>query len=158
MDSWLIAGLICVIWAAAEALLAGGDVEHFLRELKQPPWALRKGVEFWIAFAYYGAAFVTLWRLFDLRQTGESTILPLILLIAMMTLNAAWNFVFFRRRDLRLSFLWFAPYSFVVLLLLWCMSKIDALAACLLLTYSLYLPYALLWSYRVWKLNIRASP
>jgi tryptophan-rich sensory protein len=56
-----------------------------------------------------------------------------------------------------LSFLWFGPYSLVVLLLLWCMSKVDVLAACLLLTYSLYLPYALLWSYRVWKLNMRAS-
>ena len=158
MDSWLIAGLICVISAAAEGLLAGSDDERFLQELKQPPWALRKGVDFWIAFAYYGAAFVTLWRLFDLRQTGEFTLLPLILLIAMMTLNVAWNFVFFRRRDLRLSFLWFAPYSLVVLLLLWCMSKIDLLAACFLLTYSLYLPYALQWSYRVWKLNMRASP
>jgi hypothetical protein len=79
MDSWLIAGLICVVSAAAEGLLAGSDVERFLQELKQPPWALRKGVEFWIAFAYYGAAFVTLWRLFDLRQTGEFTLLPLIL-------------------------------------------------------------------------------
>jgi len=158
MDSWLIAGLICVISAAAEALLAGSDVERFLQELKQPPWALRKGVWFWIGFAYYGAVFVILLRVLDLRQTGEFTLLPLILLIAMMTLNAAWNFVFFRRRDLRLSFLWFAPYSLVVLLLLWNMSKIDVLAACLLLTYSLYLPYALIWSYRVWKLNMQVSP
>ena len=158
MDSWLIAALICVTYAVAESLLAGSDVERVLQELKQPPWSLRKGVWFWIAFAYYGAAFVILWRLFDLRQTGESTILPLILLIAMMTLNVAWNFVFFRRRDLRLSFLWFAPYSLVVLSLLWCVSKIDLMAAGLLLTYSLYLPYALAWSYRVWKLNMRASP
>ena len=158
MDSWLIAALICVAYAVAESLLAGSDVERYLQELKQPPWSLRKGVWFWISFTYYGAAFVILWRLFDLRQTGESTILPLILLIAMMTLNAAWNFVFFRRRDLRWSFLWFAPYSLVVLSLLWSVSKIDFLAAGLLLTYSLYLPYALVWSYRVWKLNMRASP
>jgi tryptophan-rich sensory protein len=157
MASWLIAGLICVISAAAEGLLAGSDADRFLQELKQPPWALRKGVELWISFSYYGAAFVTLLRLLDLRQTGEFTLLPLILLMAMMTLNLAWNFVFFRRRDLHLSFLWFAPYSLVVLSLLWCMSRIDVLAACLLLTYALYLPYALLWSYRVWKLNARAS-
>ncbi len=156
MDSVLIAGLICVISAAAEGLLAGSHVDRFLEELKQPPWALRKGVELWIAFAYYGAAFVTLLRLFDLRQADQFTLLPMILLIAMMTLNLAWNFLFFRRKDLRLSFLLFAPYSLVVLSLLWCMSKIDVLAACLLLTYSLYLPYALLWSYRVWKLNMRA--
>jgi len=158
MNSWLIAGLICVISAAAEALLAGSAVERFLQELKQPPWALSKGVWFWVGFAYYGAAFVILWRLLDLRQTGGFTLFPLILLMAMMTLNAAWNFVFFRRRDLRLSFLWFIPYSVVVLLLLWCLSKIDLLATGLLLTYSLYLPYALLWSYRIWKLNTRIAP
>ncbi len=45
MDSVLIAGLICVISAAAKGLLAGSHVDRFLEELKQPPWALRKGVE-----------------------------------------------------------------------------------------------------------------
>jgi tryptophan-rich sensory protein len=156
MDSWLIAGLICVVSAAAEGLLAGSAVERFLQELKQPPWALSKAVLFWIAFAYYGAVFVILWRLLDLRQIGEFTLVPISLLMTMMTLNVAWNFVFFRRRNLRLSFLWFAPYSLVVLSLLWCISRIDTLAGCLLLAYSLYLPYALVWSYRVWKLNMQA--
>src|SRR5216683_5445544 len=160
MAPGLIAGLICVISATAEGLLAGSDVtvEHFLQELKQPLWALPKRASFLIGFAYYGAAFVILWRLFELRQSGVSTFFPLILLTAMMTLNVAWNFVFFRRRNLRLSFLWFAPYSIVVLLLLCCMSNIDLLATCLLLTYSFYLPYALVWSHRIWKLNMRTLP
>lgn len=154
MDPLLSAVLICVISAAAEGLLAGSDDERFLQELKQPPWALSKGATLWISFAYYGAAFVILLRLFELKQTGEFRSLPMILLIVMMTLNAAWNFVFFRRKDLRLSFLWFFPYGAIVLLLLWCMSKIDLLATCLLLTYSFYIPYALVWSQRIWKLNM----
>jgi tryptophan-rich sensory protein len=83
--------------------------------------------------------------------------LGLTLTMVMMAGNVAWNFLFFRRRDLGLSFWFFLPYTALMLVLLYALSQIDLVSAGIFLIYFLYLPYALAWGYRIWKLNGNAK-
>jgi tryptophan-rich sensory protein len=75
------------------------------------------------------------------------------LLLLMMLANAFWNFVFFRLRSLRYSFIAFLPYGLLVLVLgcIWIRTKL--VEGWLLVPYLGYLIGAAWWSYRLWRLN-----
>lgn len=72
----------------------------------------------------------------------------------MLLINAAWNYFFFRSRNLLHCFLLSLPYSVIAValfvLLAW---KIDREAAWWILPYLPYLCYANVWGYRTWRLN-----
>jgi tryptophan-rich sensory protein len=143
---------ICAAAIAAETVLAGRHPALVLRSLKQPPWAPRMLVWYIVGIVYYAACFLTSYRI---AQRGSSMRSPAFwLLIAVMASNAAWNWLFFRRRDFRLSFFFFVPYSALVAALLFTLLQLgDWLPIALCAIYMLYLPYALAWTFRVWKLN-----
>src|SRR4030095_4012631 len=77
----------------------------------------------------------------------------LVLVIAMLGGNAAWNALFFRLGALRLSFLGFLPYGMLVVALTVLIIPIYAFGGVLLSAYCCYLVYAACWSYRLWQLN-----
>jgi tryptophan-rich sensory protein len=79
--------------------------------------------------------------------------LALGLLVALMVGNAAWGVLFFRRKNLRASFLAFVPYGAVVVTLALVLARWDRVSALVLAPYLVYLFYAVWWSYRVWVLN-----
>ena len=144
---------VCVAGIAAEAALAGKDAHAIMRSLKQPSWALPPWAWYFIGAAYYTACFASLYRLRDANSATGMRSLSLGLVIAVMAANAAWNFIFFRRRNLGLSFWFFFPYMVLVVGLEYTLSRIDLVSAMIFVIYLLYLPYALAWSYRIWKLN-----
>jgi tryptophan-rich sensory protein len=158
IKSLTLAGLICAVSIVGEAILAGKDSNAILRSLKQPTWALPAWAWYLVGLAYYGACFLCLYRLSDAPPSTRMRFLGLTLTIVMMSGNVAWNFIFFRRRDLELSFWFFLPYSILILVLLYALSQIDRVSAEIFLIYFLYLPYALAWSYRTWKLNGNTKP
>jgi tryptophan-rich sensory protein len=143
---------ICALALAAETVLAGRHPALGLRSLKQPPWAPRTLVWYTVGIVYYAACFLAVYRI---AQRGSSVRSPAFwLLVAVMASNAAWNWLFFRRRDLRLSFFFFIPYSALVAAFLFTLVRHgDWLPTALWAIYTLYLPYALAWGFRVWKLN-----
>jgi hypothetical protein len=53
----------------------------------------------------------------------------------------------------RVELLVFSPYALLVLILLNILSRIDRISLAVFGAYALYLPYALGWAYRTWKLN-----
>ena len=67
--------------------------------------------------------------------------------------NAGWGFLFFRRKDLRASFLAFLPYGGLALLLTGVLAKVDSTSALLMIPYLAYLGYSTWWAYRLWELN-----
>jgi tryptophan-rich sensory protein len=103
-----------------------------------------------IGLAYYGACFFGLWRLFAVGETARACI---VLLVVVMAANAFWNYFFFRRKDFRLSFWYQAPYAAVAIAFLGCVAPVDGAVAVVFGIYLLYWPYALAWTYEVWKLN-----
>jgi tryptophan-rich sensory protein len=150
--NWLIAGLICLAAVVAEGLLSG-DAAKFLKSIKEPAWALKLPVWIAIGLLYYAACFYALARLLASGLLAPAAFGAFAVLLVVMTANAAWNWVFFKRRDFRLSFYYFFPYAGLVLLFIVLMARVDLVASAIFVAYACYLPYALAWSYRVWKLN-----
>ena len=145
--------VICTLGAALEGLFAGRGIKERLESLSLPPYA----VPFWgwivIGALYYLISFTILYRLFLLPPIMVRDV-AFTLLGTIMFINALWNYFFFRSRNLWHAYLLGLPYSvtaislFLVLLL-----KVDRLAAGCFFPYLLYLCYANIWGYRVWKLN-----
>ncbi len=150
--NWLIAAFICLAAIVAEGLLSG-DASKALRSIKQPSWALPLPAWIVIGLIYYAASFAALFRLLAGGLERPFAAAAFAALIAVLAANAAFNWIFFKRRDFRASFYYYFPYLALVATLIALLMQVDTLAAAMFLAYACYLPYALAWSYRVWKLN-----
>lgn len=81
--------------------------------------------------------------------------ISLITLLALMSINVAWNWVFFKARNLFLSYIAFIPYGALAVVLFVALVRFDRVSAWLVLPYLGYLVYANLWGYKIWRLNQR---
>jgi len=144
---------ICVVMAALEGVMAGSGVRQRFAELRLP--AGSPSLPVWIAIGvfYYAISFVVLYRLLLHGLTESRTQIPFVLMLVIMTYNAGWNWLFFRRRDLKASFLSFIPYGVLVAALIVCLARIDLWAVAALAPYLAYLLYATWWGYRLWRVN-----
>lgn len=106
-----------------------------------------------VGFAYYAICFTVVYRL-----AGSGDHVALLATIAVLMIgNAAWNLLFFRKQDLRLSLISYIPYSVVVAGLIIGLWRIDRVSALLFFAYAAYLPYAVAWSYSIMKHNPASS-
>ena len=144
---------ICAGGAALEGLFAGRGVKRRLAELQQPRYAVPLWGWIIIGVVYYVICFAILYRLFELPATsGCNTALGL--LGGIMFGNALWNYFFFRTRNLFHANVIGVCYTLSALsLFLLLLVRVDRTAAWYLLPYILYLIYANIWGYRIWKLN-----
>lgn len=138
----------CALAATAEGLWMGKDGSRFMKSLKQPAYAPPGWLWAMIGVAYYAVCFAAIYRL-AARRHG----LAVSLVLVVMAANAGWNYVYFRRRDLRLAFWYSVGYAVLVAGSLPVLLQADALAALGFALYAAYLPYALLLFYRTWRLN-----
>ena len=144
---------ICAVGAALEGLFAGRGVKQRLANLRQPSFA----IPFWgwmiIGGFYYLVCFAVLYRLFLLPPAPARTA-AFALLGTMMFINARWNYFFFRTRNLFHTYLLGVPYNAIAFsLFLLLLSRVDRTTAWCFLPYMIYLFYANIWGYRIWKLN-----
>ncbi len=153
MHPLLVALVICTIAAFAEAAAAGKHPGMVLRSLAKPAWSL--GTPGWYLFGilFYGgcltALYITLKHDASLSQRWRA----LELIIAVLTLNVLWNATLFRLRRLALSFALTFPYMALFAWLLAVLARLNMQAVYVLLPYALFLPYASVWTYRVYRLN-----
>jgi tryptophan-rich sensory protein len=76
------------------------------------------------------------------------------LLGAVMFVNALWNYFFFRAGNFLHAYVLGLFYSGIAISLFFLLLvRVDRISACWLLPYILYLFYANIWGYRIWKLN-----
>lgn len=144
---------ICVISALLEGLCAGKGVKAFIASLRTPSYSPPFWVWVIIGVFYYVICFFIIYRV--LRHDGDSIMkaVSLTLLLAMMSVNAIWNYVFFRARNLFLSFFAFIPYPLLAIALFVCLLQLEPIAAWVFLPYLVYLNYAAFICYKYWKLN-----
>ena len=144
---------ICVASAILEGVLAGKNVKSFFAKLRVPSYSPPLWVWSIIGAIYYVICFFILYRIF--RHSGDTSIkyVALSLVLVMMSVNAFWNYVFFRAQSLSLSFFAFAFYPFIAIALFICLIQFDKPAAWSLVPYFVYLIYAVRWGYALWKLN-----
>ncbi len=143
---------LCAFSVALEGLFAGGDIRRRLKDLRSPSYS----VPFWgwviIGGLYYAICFALLYRLFRLPGAFERNT-AFALLGAFMFINALWNYFFFRSRNLFHAFLLGLPYNAIAISLFLLLLRVDRPGAWWLLPYLIYLLYANIWSYRLWRMN-----
>ena len=149
----LISILLCVAFGAVEGVCAGPGVGERLRALRVPRFSLPVWAWAGIGVIYYGGCLVILRALFSPGLISPLNVPAIGLVLVMMGWNAAWNYVFFRRQDFRVSWLLTPPYSLVVLLTLVVVWRTRPSAVVWLIPYGLYQVYANFWVYSIWRLN-----
>ena len=153
MKPTVIATIVCLIAAVLEALVTGSDPRSRFRKLRLPSYSPAFGMWILIGLFYYVMCFVILRHLLSAADFSGLHRSALVLVIAMLAGNAAWNALFFRLSALRLSFLAFLPYGMLAVALTVLMIPSYAFGGVLLSAYCGYLVYAACWSYRLWQLN-----
>jgi len=145
--------VVCILAAALESVCAGKNVKPFFASLKFPRYSAPLWIWSIIGGIYYVIFGFVLYRLF--RITTDSTIksAALALIVFMMAVNALSNYLIFRARDLRLSFVVGALFPLMDIALLLCLLKLDTAASLALIPYLLYRVYGVWWGYALWKLN-----
>jgi tryptophan-rich sensory protein len=141
----------CLAGAVAEGVLMGKDGRRFMDSLKQPRCAPPLWTWSLIGAAYYSICGVAIYRLTS--RTAPS-LWAISLVGAVIAANALWNYIYFRRRDLRLVFWYSVVYALLVIALIAVLIPADPVAAAAFGFYAAYLPYALTLFYRTWKLNV----
>jgi len=149
----LVALAMCVLAAGLEGLLAGKNIKPFLAKLRTPAYSPSLFVWSLIGIGYYVICFTILYRLFRNETASFVRTIALILLGIVMTLNALWNYTFFRMENLRLSFTLSLVYGVIALILFVCLIWFDYVTALVLLPYVLYMSYSFRWGYGLLKLN-----
>jgi translocator protein len=138
--------------ALLEGVFAGPEVRRQLREIRMPRFA----PPFWgwivIGVAYYAITFSILIRVLLLPAGTDKTV-ALVLLAAVLFLNAFWNLWFFRLRRLGIALVVSLVYSGLSLGLFFVLWFADRPTGIIYLPYVLYLAYANTFGYRVWMLN-----
>ena len=149
----LLALIICLAAATLEGGLAGSGVRQRLAELRMPRYSPPFALWMAIGIAYYAICFVVLRRLLASPAFTPAVVAAIVLLLLVLLVNALWNVLFFRWRNLQASFVIFIPYALLVVSLGACLLRTDRYGAALFLGYCVYLVYATWWAYRLWLLN-----
>jgi translocator protein len=154
VNPFLAALIICVAGALLEGFCAGTGSKGYLRALKRPSYSPPLWAWYLIAAVYYGMVFVCAFRILQRPATLPFRNIAFALLLSIVLLNAVWNLLFFRVKNLAVVFVFSIGYSVVVVACWYCLAQIDATAAAAISLYGLYLIYANVWSYKLWRLNI----
>jgi tryptophan-rich sensory protein len=153
VNATVLALIVCIAVAALEGALAGNGVRQRLAALRMPPYSPSFAVWILIGVAYYAICFIVLRHLLVANSRTLTQFLTLAMLILVLLANAFWSVLFFRRRDLRASFIAFVPYTVLVGGLVVLLAHSYPFGAALFMCYCVYLLYATWWGYRLWLLN-----
>jgi tryptophan-rich sensory protein len=144
---------ICLLAALLEGAFSGASPEAYLARLAMPPFSPPLWAWYLIGAAYYVTCFVVLLRVIRHGKRGTRRGVALALVVALMVMNAVWNWVFFGMQDPLVSALVLVPYSVLAIALLVTLAGVDRAAALTLVPYVVYLAYADYWGFGVWRLN-----
>jgi tryptophan-rich sensory protein len=150
----LLASLgVCGAAAALEGVCAGNNVKSFFSSLRLPAYSAPLWVWSIIGLFYYLIFCFVLYRLLTLNNSSGLRSATIVLVLVMMTVNALTNYIIFRARNLRLSFLVGALFPILDITLFLMLIQLESLAAWTLIPYLLYRIYAVWWGYALWKQN-----
>ena len=136
-------------------IMSGTGIKSRFAELRLPRGAPPLWAWSIIGGTYYVLFFFLLRSILARPSISFWTSVTLTLTAALLIANASWNWVFFRKKDLWLSFVLFVPYLLLALTLAGVLRHIRNPLSGWYALYTAYLAYATWWGYRVWRLNSR---
>jgi tryptophan-rich sensory protein len=154
-SAWAIAA--CATAALSEGIASGTGVKARLAELQFPKGAPQLWAWTVIGGAYYVLFFFVLRSVLAHPSIPVWSSVALTLTALLLIANAGWNWIFFRKKDLWLSFVFFAPYLLLAFTLAAVLYRTRNPLSGWYAIYPAYLVYATWWGYRVWHLNLSSS-
>lgn len=104
----------------------------------------------WTAlYVLMGVAAWLVWR----RSGFSGAMVPLVLFIVQLVLNALWSYLFFGAHQPMLAFFEIVILWIVILLTLVCFWRMSLLAGVLLLPYLCWVGFASALNFQIWRLN-----
>jgi benzodiazapine receptor len=149
------AGWLVVTFAAA-TIGARFMPDEWYRRLKKPTWNPPSSIfaPVWtILYLLMAAAAWLVWR----RYGFGGALVPLILFVAQLLLNAAWTWFFFGRHEIRSALIDIVVLWFVILATLISFWNLEPLAGMLLLPYLAWVSFATVLTWTIWQLNRKGS-
>jgi translocator protein len=144
---------ICILAATAEGILSGKRPMEVLATLRQPRFTPPRRVWIIIGVFYYVICFTVLVRLLRMDGVNRLQYSATVLMFVLLALNALFNSMLFRSRNVFAAFLLFVPYDLVAVTIQICLFRLDNIAAYVFVPYLAYLVFATVWGYRLWRLN-----
>ena len=141
-----------VVTFAAAALGARFLPDAWYRQLNKPAWNPPNWIfaPVWaILYLLMAAAAWLVWRHYGLG----GALIPFILFVAQLLLNAAWTWLFFGRHRIRGALIDIAVLWVTILVTLIFFGRLEPLAGILLLPYLAWVSFAMLLNWTIWRLN-----
>ena len=156
LSQWLALGVcvgVCFAAAALAARLTSPEIGGWYAALNKPAWNPPNRVFGPVWSALYLLMGVAVWLVWRARGFSADAALPLLLFAAQLALNMLWSLLFFRMHRPGLAFgeiasLWVAIFATLLAFL-----RVSPLAAWLLVPYLLWVTFAAVLNYTIWKLN-----
>ena len=153
----LVSIVVCILAATLEGICAGKNVKSYFVELRWPAYSAPLWVWYGIGGFYYLIFFFILYRVLRIDRDSSLRLGTLGLILFMMAVNALWNYVFFRARNLFVAFIGSSLFPIFDIALLLGLLRLDRIAAWALLPYLIYRIYGVWWGFGLWKLNGRSG-
>jgi len=150
---FLISLGICILAAAAETILAGKQPMKFLATLRQPHFAPPLWLWTVIGVFYYLICLLVLARLLQIESGNVLRSVAIALILALLAINAFFNYVLFGMRNLFASLVVFVTYDLITIALTMSLLLLDKASAFVFIAYPVYLIFANYWAYQLWRLN-----
>ena len=148
---------ICALAATAEGVLAGKRPMQVLSTLRLPRFTPPQWIWIAIGLLYYAIAFTVLARLLQMDPANRLHYFAIVLTIVLLGLNASFNYLLFRSRNVQAAVMVFIPYDLVAVALQICLFLADNTAGFLFAPYLAYLVFATVWGYELRRLNRRVN-
>ncbi len=144
---------VCVLAATAEGILTGNRAMQVLATLRLPRFTPARWAWIVIGLFYYAISFTVLARLLQMDGADRLQYSAIVLTIALLGLNGLFNYLLFRLRNLLAACVFFIPYDLVAVALQICLFRLDNTAGYIFVPYVVYLVFANVWGYQLWRLN-----
>ena len=121
--------------------------------LKKPSWTPPNSVFSPVWTGLYIMMAIAAWTVWENRHYKKAAV-PLVLFVLQLILNSLWTCIFFGLHRPGLAFLEIAVLWFLLLATLIGFWRVKNIAGVLMIPYILWLSFALLLNFEIWRLNM----
>jgi tryptophan-rich sensory protein len=149
--------LLAVVAVAAAAFLGqmatAPNLDPWFAELRKPAFNPPRWLFAPVWTTLYVLMALAAWRILRLPAATPGRATALALFFAQLLLNGAWSWMFFAARNPLLGLINIVPQLLLVLATLFAFRRIDAIAGWLLVPLAVWVGFATVLNFSIWRLN-----
>lgn len=143
---------LCLLSGFAGSSATLPEITGWYQQIQKPVWTPPDwifGPVWTFLYILMGLAASRVWS----RRKLFPAFYPLCPFMIQLLLNVAWSFIFFKYHRLDLAFYEIVILLFSIVLTIRAFLSVDRVASCLLVPYLLWVSFASLLTFAIWKMN-----